>query len=65
MTIKTTSDGAAAVDTEVRWIPIAERMPPSGAKLLLINRKYGVAHISIYRKADDWTHWAGLPKFKD
>jgi hypothetical protein len=65
MTIKTTSDGAAAVDTEVRWIPIAERTPPSGVKLLLINRKYGVALISVYRKADAWTHWAGLPKFYD
>lgn len=65
MTIKTTSDGAAAVDTDVRWIPITEKAPPSGVKLLLINRKYGVAHLSIYRKQDGWSHWCALPKFYD
>ena len=65
MTIKTTADGAAAVNTELFWIPISEVPPPSGVKLQLINRKYGVAHHSIYRKVDDWTHWQALPKFKD
>lgn len=65
MTIKTTHDGAAAVNTDLRWIPISEAPPPKGVKLLLINRSDGVAHLSIYRKADRWTHWQALPKFKD
>ena len=65
MTIKTTSDGAAAVNTELFWIPIEQITPPAGVKLMLINRKHGVAHLSIYRKADSWTHWQALPKFKD
>jgi hypothetical protein len=64
MTIKTTSDGAAAVNTEHFWIPVSEVAPPAGVKLLLINRRWGVAHLSIYRKQDDWTHWQALPKFK-
>lgn len=64
MTIRQTSDGVAVVDTEHHWIPIAEKEPPSGSKVLLINKRYGVALLSIYRKHDDWTHWYPLPKFR-
>lgn len=65
MSIRPTSDGAAIVDTTHHWIAIEDNPPPAGAKVLLINRRYGVALLSLYRKADDWTHWYPLPKFKD
>lgn len=65
MTIQRTRDGQAMVDTSHRWIPITEQAPPIGPKLLLIDRKYGVAVISNYTKDGTWTHWCGLPKFKD
>jgi len=65
VTIQQTSDGQAVVDTEHRWIPIAEQMPPFGPKLLLIDRKYGVAVLSSYTRDSTWTHWSPLPKFKD
>ncbi len=64
MTIKTTSDGAAAVNTDHTWIDIKQTPPPAGVKLLLINRRWGVAHLSIYRRDDDWTHWQALPRFE-
>lgn len=65
MTIKTTNDGRAAVNTELFWIPIAEVEPPRGAKLLLINRRQGVATMGEYRVSDNFTHWQALPKFKE
>jgi hypothetical protein len=65
VTIKQTTDGQAMVDTTHRWIPIAEQMPPTGPKLLLIDRKYGVAVLGSYTKSGTWTHWSPLPKFKD
>lgn len=65
MTIQKTSDGQAIVDTTHLWIPIAEQEPPLGAKILLIDRKYGVAVLSGYSRGGTWTHWSPLPKFKD
>lgn len=63
--IRPTSDGQAMVDTTVRWIPVTEKAPPTGPKLLLIDRKYGVAVLGSYSKTGTWTHWAPLPKFQD
>lgn len=65
MTIKTTNDRAAMVDTAVHWISVREAPPPTGPKLLLINRKLGVAVLGQYTKAAGWTHYAPLPTFKD
>jgi hypothetical protein len=65
VTIQQTSDGQAVVDTTHRWIPIAEKAPPTGPKILLIDRRLGVAVLGSYRKGDNFTHWAPLPKFKD
>lgn len=65
MTIQQTSDGQAVIDTSHRWIPIAEQVPPIGPKLLLIDRKLGVAVLSGYSPGGTWTHWSPLPKFKD
>ena len=64
-TIRKTRDGQAMVDTGHRWIPITEQAPPSGPKLLLIDRKYGVAVLGSYTKNGTWTHWAALPTFQD
>lgn len=65
MTIKQTADGAAVVNTEHHWIPVSEVPPPNGPKLLLINRKLGVAVLGSYTKSANWTHWCALPKFQD
>lgn len=65
MTIKTTHNKAALVDVRHHWIEIEGNPPPAGTKLLLINRKLGVAVIGNYTKGCGWTHYAGLPTFKD
>lgn len=65
MTTKTTHNKFALVDVHHHWIEILDNPPPSGTKLLLINRKLGVAVIGNYTKGCGWTHYAGLPTFKD
>jgi hypothetical protein len=66
MTLRTTTDGVAAVNTEVFWVPITpETRPPRGAKLLLINRDAGVTLIGQYTEGSWFTHFAGLPVFKE
>jgi hypothetical protein len=65
MSTKTTSDRMALVDINHHWKPIDKKNPPpSGVKLLLIERKYGVAVISNYLSNSTWTHYAGLPTFE-
>lgn len=54
----------AAVNQSMIWLPINDATPV-GVKLLLINRRLGVATIGIYHRGNDWTHWQGLPKFLD
>lgn len=64
--IRTTTDGVAAVNPDVFWIPITkENKPPRGAKVLLISRPSGVALIGQYAEDSWFTHYAGLPVFKD
>jgi hypothetical protein len=64
MTIKTTTDKAAVVDTAYHWIPIAERQPPRGSKVQLIDDRLGVAVYGPYSPKSTHTHWAPLPTFK-
>ncbi len=65
MTTKTTNDNMALVDIQHHWKPIDKvNPPPSGVKLLLIERKLGVAVIGNYRADSTWTHYAGLPTFE-
>lgn len=65
MSTKTTSDRLALVDTQHHWKPIDKaNPPPSGVKLLLIQRKLGVAVIGNYHANSSWTHYAGLPTFE-
>lgn len=64
MTTKTTSDRLALVDVFHHWTPIKPNSPPpSGVKLLLIDKRLGVAVIGNYSKGGSWTHYAGLPTF--
>lgn len=64
MTTKTTSDKLALVDVFHHWTPIkSDNPPPSGVKLLLIDKRLGVAVIGNYSNGGSWTHYAGLPTF--
>jgi hypothetical protein len=62
-THKLSSDRAASVAPEFKWLPINEHTP-RGAKMLLINRAAGVAHIGLHSASDTfYSHWAPLPTF--
>lgn len=64
MTTKTSTDKLALVDVFHHWTPInPDNPPPSGVKLLLIDKRLGVAVIGNYSKSGTWTHYAGLPTF--
>ena len=63
MTIKLTTDKAAVVDTQFKWIPITTLAPKRGAKCLVINRKHVVARLDIWTPESDASHWAPLPTF--
>jgi hypothetical protein len=54
----------AAVNQSLPWLPINQHTPV-GVKLLLINRRLGVATIGNYQRGNDWTHWQGMPKFME
>lgn len=60
---KLTHDRAAAVDVSNHWRDAKKMPPPLGAKMLLIDKKLGVAVLGTWRTADGWTHWAPLPTF--
>lgn len=62
MTLKSSSDNAATVNTELVWQPV-DGDTPRGRKLLLINKRDGVAHLGLYTLDSHWTHWQGLPVF--
>ena len=62
--IKQTADKSAVVDTTIHWIDAKDNPPPRGSKLLCINRRLGVAVLSIWIPDFGFTHWAPLPSFK-
>jgi len=62
--IKLTNDRAALVDTEIKWIAVAERVPPRGAKILAINERFGSARLDNWSPDSDITHWHPLPTFR-
>lgn len=57
-------DRTVAVSTEVCWMPIDDKTP-LGVKMMLINKRQGIAVISIRRAQDSWTHWFPLPRFEE
>lgn len=66
MNIKLNSNKSAAVNPETFWIEITPNTKPiTGARYLLINKKAGIAQVGPYRDDGWYTHFAGLPKFKD
>lgn len=62
--IKLNSAKTAAVNRAVPWIPIDENTP-RGVKLLLINKRYGVAVLGPLSKEHTFTHWQALPYFSE
>lgn len=65
-TLKLSSDGAAVVNPDTFWIPITkENMPIEGARYLLINRSAGMTQVAPFKNDGWYTHYAGMPKFKD
>ena len=64
MSIKTTNDHAATVDSLYHWRPI-DKDTPRGTKLQLINQRSGVAtYGQLFGSDSFWTHWAPCPTFK-
>ena len=53
------------VDTLLKqWIDAKETPPPKGPKMLMIDKRLGVAVLGAWRDSDGWTHWCPLPTFK-
>ncbi len=63
MTHKISSDGAAAVTPDVKWLPITKDTP-IGARMLLIEKSQGVAYVRAHFSDDGFDHWFPLPTFK-
>jgi hypothetical protein len=61
---KLTHDRFAVVDVNNHWRDAKEFPPPNGPKMLLIDKRLGVAVLGSWRAAGGWTHWAPLPTFK-
>lgn len=61
--VQLSSDRFAVVDLNLKWIPVAREKPPQGAKLLLIDKYYGVATLGSWSPNSNWTHWYPLPTF--
>ena len=62
--IKLTSDHFAVVDVNNKWLDAKVVSPPKSAKMLMIDKKLGVAVLGTWRDADRWTHWCPLPTFE-
>lgn len=62
--VKVNASNTAAVAQDFHWISVKDSPPPLGVKLLLINQGLGVACMGDYHSAHGWTHWQGLPKFR-
>ena len=60
--IRPSTDGAAAVNTELKWIDVRVAQPGRGQRVLVINRADGVARIDNF-KDEGITHWQALPTF--
>lgn len=61
--IKLTNDMFAVVNVSNKWIDAKKHTPPKSAKMLMIDKRLGVAVLGTWRDADGWTHWYPLPTF--
>ena len=60
---KISSDGAAAVAPDIKWLRIDEHTP-RGVKMLLISKQFGIAQIGSHKPYDGFfSHWHPLPTF--
>ena len=62
MTHKLSSDGAAVVAPDVKWLRIDNRTP-IGCRMQLIDRSQGVAYTRVHQRCDGFTHWFPVPTF--
>lgn len=59
------STKSVAINRSTQWISVTDCKPPTGVKLLLIDRRLGVATLGNYSPDAGWTHWQGMPVFAD
>lgn len=52
MAITTTVSKAAVVDKDYHWLDAKETPPPRGPKMLMIDRRLGVAVLGAWRDSD-------------
>lgn len=62
--IKLTHDQFAVVDVTNKWIDAKSTKPLIGVKMLMIDKRLGVAVLGTWRDSDGWTHWCPLPTFE-
>jgi len=60
MTHKISSDGAAAIAPEIKYLPVNDHTPV-GVKMILAERAQGIAFIRTRRKGDGFDLWLPLP----
>ena len=63
MTIKQTTDKAAIVQTDIKYIDAKEHPPARNAKMICISKAQGVAVVSTWSDEFGFTHWHPLPTF--
>ena len=63
MTHKLTADGAAIVAPDIHWLPMTDTVP-IGTRMLLIEKKQGVAYVRAHLPRDGFDHYFPLPTFK-
>lgn len=64
--LKVSTDGSTLVNKSWSYTKITpDNLPPPGVKMLLINKNLGSATLSAYHENSQFTHYAGLPKFKE
>ena len=57
------SSRRAIVSDAIRWIDAKLDRPPTGCKLLVINKDQGIALLTHWSNDYGWTHWHPLPTF--
>jgi hypothetical protein len=63
MITKTTHDNAATVAPDLHWIPLTERQPGIGTRVLVIDEQQRIAYLRAYQPRQGWTHFFPLPTF--
>ena len=64
MTHKLSSDGAAVVAPNVKWIRIDERTP-IGCRMQLVDKAQNIAFTRVHHKSDGFTHWFPVPTYDE